>query len=119
MYSSKTILSFEKSFKYESLKNDKEQQKELKKEKQEVRFKICHLDREGVFLYRPESIVLSQMKKLELELTYKTAKTRIYADVIRIFGKNQGFGLRFYYPSRDAVKEMGDFVELIKGEGHA
>jgi hypothetical protein len=49
---------------------------------------------------------------------YKGREARMSGAVIKVMGPGDGFGLRFEPASPDLQKELGDFIERLKGEGY-
>lgn len=90
-------------------------------------FSVCRLDREGLFIFRsrmddiPSAQVedpLLKKKKLNLVLRFKGKEFRGPALPVRALSARRGYGLRFDRISPDQQKDLGDFVEALKGEGY-
>lgn len=89
------------------------------------RFRVSALDRKGIFLYRetggatPDWVVGRQARELALCFRDRRVRCRgIPVRALRRAGEFRGVGLRFAGMSPDMLKQLGDFVEVLKGEGY-
>lgn len=89
------------------------------------RFRVSALDRQGVFLYRdagsaaPAWIAGRQARDLALCFRDRRIECRgVPVRALRRAGVFCGVGMRFAEMSPDKLKQLGDFVEALKGEGY-
>lgn len=86
--------------------------------------RVSRLDLDGAFLVasREESFQLPTHPGAEMIFLYKDQKIRCAGTVVAHLGDSidsaTGAGIRFHGMSPDARKELGDFVESLRGEGH-
>ena len=94
---------------------------ELKQDTFASEFRVSRLDSSGVFLFaQAESCTgLRPGKTAELVLHYRDRQVTCTGFPIRILDQNAGAGIRFSGMTADARKSLGDFVEILRGEGHA
>ncbi|MBI4925572.1 MAG: hypothetical protein HY843_06570 [Bdellovibrio sp.] len=89
-------------------------------EKKEI-LKVCRLDAEGSFLFNNLHTSLIQLdvrRLVELVFRFKDKKVRCRGIVKKVLHSDLGVGIQFCNISPDTQKELGDFVELLKGEGY-
>ena len=90
---------------------------------------VCRLDSEGLFAFsRGGPMVAGSQLELELRLgdPYEERRARISGFVVRHFeGRSSqrksgdwGVGVAFARPGPDAAKDFGDFLEVLRAEGH-
>ena len=82
---------------------------------------VSRLDKDGLFVFADEKVYGENFLKgeLEIELNFRKKKAPAKGQVIRVLGQGHGYGIKFEGMSSDQWKELGDFVETIKGEGYA
>lgn len=98
-------------------------------------FNLARIDREGIFAFVQEGQPSLDLEtdKNPIEITIRRNDNRdtvnALGEIVRavhprrmdllIDGNNFcGFGLRFVEPGVDRKKELGDFIERLRGEGH-
>jgi hypothetical protein len=93
---------------------------ELGPEENGSALRVCRLDRQGVFAFGNVPLAANWVRsaRIPVRLQFRNAQLSVEAEPIRIFGKNQGFGLRFRNLDADSKKLLGDFVERLRGEGY-
>ncbi|HTL13210.1 MAG TPA: hypothetical protein VL588_12020, partial [Bdellovibrionota bacterium] len=79
---------------------------------------VARLDAEGVFIFGLPTLKKPPAGLLGLELAYRGRQVSCQAEPVGYLPDRQGMGLRFCENSADTRKELGDFVERLKGEGH-
>jgi hypothetical protein len=84
-------------------------------------FKVSRIDLDGAFLFSSEfdwkkGISISERKKLDLTFYFKDRK--FACSGVPIVSIDQGLGVQFFNISADLYKEIGDFVELLRGQGY-
>jgi hypothetical protein len=87
----------------------------------ERRFRVARLDEQGTFLYLVEGSTLepvSPRDRLGLVFAFRDRELRCQGFPIRELRGRQGIGVQFRDLAPDMRKELGDFVELLKGEGY-
>jgi hypothetical protein len=86
--------------------------------------RVSRMDEEGAFLVRVRRGIfrLQPSKEAEMIFTYRDKQVRCRGVPIRAIGDGKGtaFGAGFQFRgmSADSRKELGDFVEALRGEGH-
>ncbi len=87
--------------------------------------RVSRIDEDGVFLYTPvpeqigelrDSIDKREMMELSLRFRSRAVGCRAFP-VARLEG-GAGAGFQFSGMSPDSRKDLGDFVEALRGEGH-
>lgn len=90
----------------------------------EAPFRVSRMDEEGAFLLRARQGIfrLHPGKEAEMIFLYRDKQVRCRGVPIRAIhdGKDSasGAGFQFSGMSADARKDLGDFVEALRGEGH-
>lgn len=90
----------------------------------EGEFGVCRLDRDGVFLYAPrnqagmKSLAGLRKGKVELEFVFRQKKTLGQGVVVCSDQNGSTVGIQFAHMVSDQRKKMGDFIEVLKGEGY-
>jgi hypothetical protein len=85
-----------------------------------VSMKVTRLGFSGVFAFA-EGPARHLSTEPSLELSFKDRKVRLKGQVVRHFlhlGSGWGLGVRFLPLSPDQKKDLGDFVNAIRSEGH-
>jgi hypothetical protein len=91
----------------------------LLSEKRTIDVKVGRLDAEGVFIFADTGVpALRARQKVEIEFTLRDRTVRCHGYPMRALIGGLGFGLQFRKLSPDLRKELGDFVESLKGEGY-
>ncbi len=88
--------------------------------------KICRIDLNGVFIFIPNLIsnlntqidTLFEKRKIEVRLKFK--ENSLSCEGIPVFSlkKGNGGGIQFIPSSIDRRKEIGDFIEKLRGHGY-
>ena len=86
----------------------------------ESEFQVCRVDNEGAFLFAQNGLLPRiPGSKAELEFHFRERQIRCHGTMMRVFARGaQGAGFQFKDMSPDTKKELGDFVELLRGEGY-
>jgi hypothetical protein len=91
-----------------------------------VDLRVSRIDKDGVFLFsamdggRSPMVfgTLLERRKLEMVFTFKNHNIKCDGTPILTLGKGVGAGVQFVGISADQRKEIGDFVEVLVGEGY-
>lgn len=89
-----------------------------------ARLRVARLDGEGAFVFAEPGATfrLRPQNEAEMIFTYRDAQVRCRGIAVRSVdeqrGGGAGAGFQFARMSADARKELGDFVEGLRGEGH-
>jgi hypothetical protein len=85
-------------------------------------FRVSRLDHDGTFIYVADR---SQGVKgfkagvaLDIRFEFENRKVVAKGIPIRILDSHRGIGLKFHKMSPDEKKELGDFVEALRGKGY-
>jgi hypothetical protein len=85
-------------------------------------FRVSRIDEEGAFLFRekqPEKAhVFTRREKLALKFTFKDREVEAAGVPVRDLRGGWGVGIQFKGLKADTYKDIGDFVEVLRGEGH-
>lgn len=91
----------------------------------EVDCKVSRLDREGVFVFQPsvregESALIALRTDVRSELTFsfRERTLRCTGLPVRALEGNRGAGFQFDGLAPDLKKQLGDFIETLRGEGY-
>jgi hypothetical protein len=92
--------------------NEKETARKLK-------FRVSQLDEAGAFLYSgSENVSSSILPRGKAVFSHRGNQVECDGRIIR-FGKTENsIGIRFVEMSADVQKDLGDFVEYLRGEGY-
>jgi len=91
----------------------------------EIRARISRIDEEGLCIHANGIFRLRAADEAEMILSYREREVRCQASAMTIAQEGRGgalktiAGFRFRGMAPDARKELGDFVEYLRGEGHA
>jgi hypothetical protein len=97
---------------------------------QSTEVRVSYMDREGVFVFSSDilknfSLSLNQFlsqkkprKNLELVFQYRDSKMSCEGTPTLLMERGAGVGIRFRNLSPDLQKEIGDFIERLRGEGY-
>ena len=82
--------------------------------------RVSRLDRNGAFLFSTSNPLgpVSAGQKAELAFSFRDRQVRCWGLPIRVLERNMGAGFQFSGMSSDSQKELGDFVETLRGEGY-
>jgi hypothetical protein len=91
-----------------------------------VNLKVSRIDSEGAFVYSAfgKSEILSsfeknlEREKLKMEFVFRNRKVFCEGIPTLTIARGQGAGIRFAQVSADTKKEIGDFIEILRGEGY-
>ena len=78
---------------------------------------MSRLDREGAFIYGKRPGLLTHTAA-EMTFKAKDREIKIRGRVRRLLDQGRGAGLEFEGLNPDQRKELGDFVELLRGGGY-
>lgn len=98
----------------------------LLSEKRAIEMRAGRLDEEGAFLYVPRDRhpmssplpALRARQEVEVELSHRGRKVRCLSRPMRTLEGNWGCGVQFRGMGPDQRKELGDFIEALRGEGY-
>lgn len=82
--------------------------------------RVGRIDEEGLFVFSNLGQIprLSRADRIALRLTYRGREAVGGAVPVCELASGQGIGLRFEGMTADQRKNLGDFVEVLRGEGH-
>ncbi len=88
--------------------------------------RVSRMDKEGAFLFSqssggkisPTFVSLLERKKLEMIFTFRDRRVTCQGVPTVTTSNGRGAGIRFFGLSPDVKKEIGDFVEILRGEGY-
>lgn len=91
-----------------------------------IDLRVSRIDRDGAFVFvepvsgKVSNALASVLEKRKLELTFNFRDRRMSCQAAPTLSiaKGTGAGLRFLDVSADLGKEIGDFVEVLRGEGY-
>jgi len=91
-----------------------------------VDLRVSRIDRDGVFVFsqveggKPSSVLSSLLERRKLEMTFHFRDRQIACQGTPTLsiGMGIGAGIQFLWVSADLKKEIGDFVEVLRGEGY-
>jgi hypothetical protein len=87
-----------------------------------ARLRASRLDLDGVFAFSGQNETampaLNGSKFSDLIFRFKDREVRCRGKIISALSGNQGFGFQFMELAPDARKELGDFIEMMRGEGY-
>ncbi|MGE0614294.1 MAG: hypothetical protein AB7P04_01525 [Bacteriovoracia bacterium] len=91
-------------------------------------FRVSRLDRDGTFVFRPEGApnvpgrTAKPEKKVSLTFRFRAhaveCKGRTVTALESGRDRSRGYGIRFAEMNLDGEKRLGDFIELLRGEGY-
>lgn len=87
-------------------------------------FKVSRMDEEGVFLFLQDAATVEDRRDLfqsgeqELAFVFRDREFRCRGIPVRIFKRGLGGGFQFRNLAPDTEKNLGDFVESLRGEGY-
>ncbi len=87
----------------------------------EIECKVSRLDREGAFVFQPggeEPRPLRAEGRSELVFSFRELTVRCAGVPVRTLRDNRGAGYQFEGLAPDLRKQLGDFIEVLKGEGY-
>jgi hypothetical protein len=91
-----------------------------------VELAVCRLDQNGTYLFCQKldsqgvsflSSLLNK-RKLGMAFNFRGRKVEIQGTPITRLAQGSGCGIQFIETTDDLSKDIGDFVELLKGEGY-
>lgn len=92
---------------------------------QKIAFNVCRLDQDGAFIFfdrnkvsGAKAKIVPQKKKVSLEFKFKDTKLSCFGAPVKKMRAGLGIGIRFVDLNPDLRKELGDFIERLKGEGY-
>jgi hypothetical protein len=93
--------------------------------------KVSRLDEEGTFIFAETAATsetpaalegrfpMTSDRKSELAFNFRDREIRCHAVPMSFFKRDsEGVGFRFFENSLDQKKELGDFIEALRGEGY-
>ncbi len=87
------------------------------------RYRVSRIDRDGAFIFRkPESDGTEpkepRIEPTELVFSFKGKSVSCVGVPVSLLDRGDGAGFQFAGIPADRRKELGDFVERLRGEGH-
>ncbi|MGZ3689679.1 MAG: hypothetical protein ACXWPM_13025 [Bdellovibrionota bacterium] len=81
---------------------------------------VSRMDREGAFLFhaREPLPALKSGQRFDVDFDFRNRKFHCQARPMRALSTGLGAGFQFQGLSADLRKELGDFVEVLRGEGY-
>jgi hypothetical protein len=87
--------------------------------------KVSRLDEEGAFIFSDSAIFLAERfpmspdRKSELVFRFRDRQVNCHGVPMSFFRRgSEGVGFRFFENSMDQRKDLGDFIEALRGEGY-
>ena len=82
---------------------------------------VARLDEDGTFLFSKRGKVPAFRRKdrPELQFLFRGHQVRVPAQPIAALKSGRAAGFRFVQERSDRFKNLGDFIEILRGEGHA
>jgi hypothetical protein len=81
--------------------------------------KVSRLDEEGTFIFSEGADLPVSRSKSELIFRFRDREVRCFGFPMLVFKRNaEGVGFRFGENTPDQEKELGDFIETLRGEGY-
>ena len=92
----------------------------LPKGDQKTQLRVSRLDKSGAFLFSTTDPMgaVSPGQRAELTFSFRDRQVRCWGLPIRVLERNMGAGFQFSGMTSDNQKELGDFVETLRGEGY-
>jgi hypothetical protein len=91
----------------------------------EIDCKVSRLDREGAFIFQPPTrlgeAALDSLRtdvRSELTFSFRERSVRCTGFPVRALDGNRGAGFQFDGLAPDLRKQLGDFIETLRGEGY-
>jgi hypothetical protein len=85
-------------------------------------YQVSNVDEDGVFLFSrsPAAGPLGSLggSSVEFALRYRGRSASCRGRVVTLLGSGAGGGVEFEGMRPDELKDLSDFVELMRGEGH-
>ena len=79
------------------------------------------IDERGIFLFRHAKnfdFSFDPKSSLEISIKFQARELRCKGRVRAVLDRSPGLGLEFSKVSPDFRKELGDFIEILRGEGY-
>ena len=85
-----------------------------------VQLRVSRFDQEGAFVFEAKRKLefISKIKALELSFQFRERKLICKGAPVVLTSTGNVLGVRFLRMSSDFKKEIGDFVEVLRGEGY-
>jgi hypothetical protein len=91
-----------------------------------IELRVSRIDSEGAFVFTqvefektiPVLTTLSGKNKLEVSFSFRNHQVNCFGRPTLAIHRGLGLGIQFFDVSPDLHKEIGDFVEILKGEGY-
>jgi hypothetical protein len=92
----------------------------------QVELKVSRMDRDGAFVFCKSTEVekvqivlgLIQHSRLSASFGFRSRIIQCFSRPILMADRGMGIGIQFVQMSADSRKEVGDFVEALRGEGY-
>jgi hypothetical protein len=83
-------------------------------------YRVSRLDRDGAFIFRKSGTLeaASISEPSELVFSFRGRTVSCQGTPVSALDRGDGMGFRFVGIPADRRKELGDFVERLRGEGH-
>ncbi|MFZ9596729.1 MAG: hypothetical protein ACO3A2_11730, partial [Bdellovibrionia bacterium] len=93
---------------------------------EKLELSVSRMDQDGVIVFHPRLSsncvayfsALRPQTRIDLQLEFKGHQVSCGASAVLILAQASGAGLQLHQPSSDLRKQISDFVELLRGEGH-
>jgi hypothetical protein len=79
--------------------------------------RVSRIDHDGAFLFS-ERGGIAMKDVLALVFSFRGREIHCRANAVKLMDDGMGAGVRFVGMSPDERKELGDFLEMLRGEGH-
>ncbi len=81
--------------------------------------RVSRIDQDGAFVFSKYADKIENLGQVtELVFNYRNRQIRCMGKPVSILDGEVGFGFQFQHVSVDAKKNLGDFIEVLRGEGH-
>lgn len=90
----------------------------------DVECKVGRLDREGAFVFGSTGELPGPLNSLrtdvqsELTFSFRELSVRCPGLPMRVLDQDRGAGFQFHELAPDLRKQLGDFIEILRGEGY-
>ena len=82
-------------------------------------FKVSRIDEDGAFIFSTDQSKIEHSQQLqEIVLAFRGREIKCSGKTISLLRGQTGLGFQFSGMSADGRKELGDFVEMLRGEGY-
>jgi hypothetical protein len=85
-----------------------------------IGLRVCRLDADGAFIFsNKDALAVKSGDHAVLTFGFRDKAVECHGVPVRVLRGDRGIGFQFRGMSPDAKKKLGDFIEILRGEGHA